>query len=85
MVLIGTVSKAFGLKTINDDHFYSYVAIAQNLLNGFSRIAWGFIYDKIGFKKSFTIIASTVVIFISTLALLLPELGTVYPVSSQVL
>ena len=75
MVLIGTVSKAFGLKTINDDHFYSYVAIAQNLLNGFSRIAWGFIYDKIGFKKSFTIIGTTVVIFISTLAIFLPMLG----------
>jgi len=75
VVLIGTISKAFGLKTIKDDHFYYQVAIGQNLLNGFSRIAWGFIYDKIGFKKSFTIIASTVVIFISTLALLLPELG----------
>lgn len=75
VVLIGTISKAFGLETINDDHFYAHVAIGQNLLNGFSRIAWGFIYDKIGFKKSFTVIGTTVVIFISTLAILLPLLG----------
>ena len=45
------------------------------MLNGFSRIAWGFIYDKIGFKKSFAIIGIIVVFFTSTLAIILPSLG----------
>ena len=44
--LIGTYSKTFGLTFINDDHFYSIVAVLQNILNGFSRILWGLGYDR---------------------------------------
>ena len=43
---MGNFSKSFGLTFINDDHFYSIVAIFQNILNGFSRIFWGLSYDK---------------------------------------
>ena len=50
------------------------MAVGQNLLNGFSRIGWGLIYDKIGFRRSYLIISLTVVIFVSTLPLL-PYLG----------
>ena len=46
IAIMGNYSKTFGLTFINDDHFYSIVAIFQNILNGFSRIFWGFSYDK---------------------------------------
>merc|ERR1712142_831956 len=72
--LIGTYSKTFGLTFINDDHFYSIVAVLQNILNGFSRILWGLGYDRFGFKKCFTIIALFVCLTILPLPLL-PSLG----------
>jgi len=46
IAIMGNFSKSFGLTFINDDHFYSIVAIFQNILNGFSRIFWGFSYDR---------------------------------------
>jgi len=74
IAIMGTYSKTFGLTFINDDHFYSTVAIFQNILNGFSRIVWGFSYDRFGFKKCFLVICSTVCITIATLTQL-PNLG----------
>ena len=44
--IIGIYSKTFGLTFINDDHYYSIVAIFQNLLNGVTRIFWGLGYDR---------------------------------------
>ena len=46
IAIMGNFSKSFGLTFINDDHFYSIVAIFQNILNGFSRIFWGLGYDR---------------------------------------
>ena len=46
IAIMGNYSKTFGLTFINDDHFFSTVAIFQNILNGFSRIFWGFSYDR---------------------------------------
>eukprot|EP00092_Neocalanus_flemingeri_P009248 GFUD01009954.1.p1 GENE.GFUD01009954.1~~GFUD01009954.1.p1 ORF type:complete len:499 (-),score=139.66 GFUD01009954.1:99-1595(-) len=70
IAIISTYSKAFGLTFINDDHFYSTVAIFQNILNGFSRIFWGYSYDRFGFKKCFSVICLAVCITISTFPLL---------------
>ena len=52
-----TYGKSFGLKYINDDSFFSYVGIINNVLNGTSRIAWGKMYDWKGFKLNSYIIA----------------------------
>jgi len=72
--IMGNYSKTFGLTFINDDHFYSIVAIFQNILNGFSRILWGFSYDRFGFKKCYSMICVVVCITVTTLPLL-PSLG----------
>jgi len=72
--IIAIYSKTFGLTFINDDHFYSVVAVFQNILNGFSRIFWGFSYDRFGFKKCFSLICVVVCLTILTLPLL-PGLG----------
>ena len=45
-----TYGKSFGLKYINDDSFFSYIGIVNNVLNGSSRIIWGKLYDWKGFK-----------------------------------
>jgi len=74
MVTVGTISKAFGLTFINDDHFFSYVAIFQNILNGSSRIVWGALYDRFKFKKCFTVIALIATVFMITI-IFLPYLG----------
>merc|ERR1719412_2910365 len=66
--------KAFGLTFINDDHFFSYVAIFQNILNGSSRIVWGALYDRFKFKKCFTAIALIATVFMITI-IFLPYLG----------
>jgi MFS family permease len=74
IAIMGNYSKTFGFTFINDDHFYSIVAIFQNILNGFSRIFWGFSYDRYGFKKCFSVICVVVCITITTLPIL-PNLG----------
>merc|ERR1719317_1778412 len=74
IAIMGNFSKSFGLTFINDDHFYSIVAIFQNILNGFSRIFWGLGYDRFGFKKCFSVICLVVCLTISTLPLL-PSMG----------
>jgi len=72
--LMGNYSKTFGLTFINDDHYYAKVAVFLNILNGFCRIAWGFNYDRFGFKVCFILIGLTVTIITSTLPLL-PMIG----------
>ena len=71
-------SKSFGLTFINDDHFFSRVAIFQGFSNGLCRIVWGYSYDKIGFKKCFIIIGSAVTLG-TTILPLLPLLGHTVP------
>ena len=71
---MSTFSKSFGLTFINDDHYFATVAIFQNIANGLCRIAWGFSYDKIGFKKCFIIIGSAVTLG-TVLLPALPHLG----------
>ena len=52
-----TFGKSFGLKYINDDAFFSYIGIVNNVLNGSSRIFWGKMYDYKGFKINSCIVA----------------------------
>ena len=49
-LFINSYQKTYGQKFIEDDFYFSYVGLASNILNGFSRIAWGFIFDLKGFK-----------------------------------
>ena len=49
---INSYQKAFGIKFINDDVYFSYVGLASGILNGGSRIFWGKLYDWKGFKVS---------------------------------
>ena len=72
--MMSTYSKTFGLTFINDDHFFSTVAIVQNIFNGSCRIFWGFSYDKLGFKTCLLFIGFVVTIITSCLPLL-PFLG----------
>jgi len=72
--LMGNYSKTFGLTFINDDHYYAKVAIFLNIFNGLCRIAWGFNYDRLGFKISYILIGITVTVFTSSLPLL-PMIG----------
>merc|ERR1712179_694653 len=68
--IMGTYSKTFGLTFINDDHFYSIVAVFQHIFNGFSRIFWGISFDRFGFKKCFAVICAVVCLTVTTLPLL---------------
>ena len=49
---INSYQKAFGIKFINDDVYFSYVGLVSGILNGGSRIFWGKLYDWKGFKVS---------------------------------
>jgi len=46
IAIMGNYSKVFGMKFINDDHYFANVAIVQNILNGLSRVGWGYNYDR---------------------------------------
>ena len=50
---VNNYQKTFGMKFINDDFFFTYVGLASNLINGSSRIMWGYVYDLKGFKVIF--------------------------------
>ncbi|KRX04862.1 Major facilitator superfamily domain, general substrate transporter [Pseudocohnilembus persalinus] len=64
--------KSYGLKHINDDKFYVYVANVIAIANGGSRVFWGFLYDKIGFR----ILAISNLIIQLVLIILLPIVVT---------
>ncbi|TRY72373.1 hypothetical protein TCAL_09716 [Tigriopus californicus] len=49
-LFISNYQKAFGLQFIDDDKFLSLASTLQNVMNGASRIFWGIIYDKFGYK-----------------------------------
>ena len=51
---INAYQKSYGMIFIGDDFFFTYVGFASNLLNGSSRLVWGYIYDLKGFKVSST-------------------------------
>jgi len=68
--LMSNYSKTFGLTFINDDHYFAKVAVFLNILNGICRIIWGYYYDRLGFKRCFTIIGITVTLVTSTLPVL---------------
>lgn len=73
--LLNNYSKTFGLTFINDDHYYANLAILLNILNGSCRIFWGLVYDRVGYKKCFIVIAVAVTVATSTLPLL-PYIGS---------
>lgn len=43
--------KTFGLTLITSDHFHANVEILTCLCNGTSRIIWGLLYDKFGYRR----------------------------------
>lgn len=49
-LFISNYQKAFGLQYIDDDKFLSLASTLQNVMNGASRIFWGIIYDRFGYK-----------------------------------
>ena len=50
---VNNYQKTFGMKFITDDFFFTYVGLASNLINGSSRIMWGYLHDLKGFKVIF--------------------------------
>ena len=53
---VNNYQKTFGMKFITDDFFFTYVGLASNLINGSSRIMWGYVHDLKGFKVIFIIV-----------------------------
>eukprot|EP00095_Tigriopus_kingsejongensis_P001405 maker-scaffold229_size244821-snap-gene-1.12 protein:Tk01405 transcript:maker-scaffold229_size244821-snap-gene-1.12-mRNA-1 annotation:"PREDICTED: uncharacterized protein LOC100370263" len=49
-MFINNYQKSFGQIYIKDDSFFAIVATASSVTNGFSRILWGYAYDKQGFQ-----------------------------------
>ena len=48
--------KLLSLDLHNDDKFIANIVVtSSSIANGFARVAWGVIYDKIGFHFSFLI------------------------------
>jgi hypothetical protein len=47
---ITNYKKAFGQTVIQDDVFFARAAVFQSAINGIGRFAWGWVYDKLGFK-----------------------------------
>ena len=46
--------KIFSIDLHNDDKYLTNIVVtAASLSNGFARVAWGIIYDKIGFHLSY--------------------------------
>jgi len=49
---------ALDFPELRGDRFLATVGSLGSLSNGFSRLAWGILYDRIGFKKCMTVITS---------------------------
>ena len=43
-------SKAYGQIYIQDDHFFSLIAVVTGFANGICRIFWGKMFDMFGFQ-----------------------------------
>lgn len=50
--------KVYGLLKINDDHFLMITLVVSSILAALSKFLWGYIIDKLSFKK--VIIASLI-------------------------
>ena len=48
--VFNSYSKSYGQIYIQDDRFFSQVAMATGFANCLSRILWGKVYDSLGFK-----------------------------------
>ena len=55
-LFVNSYQKAFGQTFISDDKYFATVGTLANILNGFSRIFWGKLYDLKGFKFNVTLI-----------------------------
>ena len=51
---------------ISDDSFLAVAATVQSVVNGVGRIAWGFIFDYLGYRKTMLCITSGTTIFTLT-------------------
>ena len=49
--------KTNAANTIHDDVFYDMVVLAGGISNGISRIIWGTLFEKFGFKYVFLLIS----------------------------
>lgn len=47
---INNYQKSFGQNYIENDRFFAVIGTVSSILNGSSRMLWGYIYDKLGFK-----------------------------------
>ena len=50
LIFISNYAKSFGQNYIQDDQYFAIVATVQNVINGSSRVIWGIIYDRMGYK-----------------------------------
>ena len=50
LIFISNYAKSFGQNYIQDDQYFAIVATIQNVINGSSRVIWGIIYDRMGYK-----------------------------------
>ncbi|XP_023338101.1 uncharacterized protein LOC111708833 [Eurytemora carolleeae] len=73
--ILQNYSKTFGFTFINDDHYFYKIGIVSNILNGFCRIVWGLLYDRLKFRRCYMIIGSVVTITTITMPVL-PLIGT---------
>lgn len=48
--------KIFGSERIQDDHYLAVVGSVGSLCNGFSRLAWAYLFDWTTFKKTYSIL-----------------------------
>jgi MFS family permease len=56
---ISNTYRSFGEQCLMSEHFLSNLTKAYSILNGLSRLLWGFLFDKFSFKCLYSICIST--------------------------
>lgn len=69
-VLLANWQKSYGLTLVSSDRFHANVGIVTSLCNGFSRILWGSLYDRFGYRRCTLAIGLTVTAVTLSLPLL---------------
>lgn len=59
--------KTYGLDKISDDSFLTLVGSLSSLFNGGGRLFWGIVFDKIDFKKTYSIILIIQILVLATM------------------
>jgi hypothetical protein len=58
--------KNYGITKIGDDQYITWVGSIATLVNGVTRPLWGYIYDKIGFKKMMAVMIGAEIVICAT-------------------